>query len=354
MGDLKQKTFGLGNQSNVPMDSIPYKEVTETKNLPKANGKGVLIMMSGWLTATFGSGTATMKPGGILKNLLSEIQVKDYKGDLVVTTVGQSRFHTRRMNGKEAPSLYQQNSQVLSSPSVGLYTGNLTTAQAVAVQESIYIPFECEIAEANFLDTLLHYNGKNENVIKLVLGKLSGLLDTASTATPTWTHDLKFDINLLTTEHSGQSHRWVRSWKEELVASSTSKKTIDISQVENLAGVMFEITKSQTGGYRSPITFADAQKIVVNIIGKKNGVTTVIRQDETLASLAYNDLSKKKIDAIVDGYSYANLINGNLLDSALRNDYTELLINFNFPSSLDYTIPFNVRSYIDDIDRSDM
>lgn len=351
--EQKQKTFGLGNQSNVPMDSIPYKEVTETKNLPKANGKGVMISMSGWLMATFATGVATMKPGGILKNLLSEVQIKDYKGDLVVTTVGQSRFHSRRMNGKEAPSLYMQNSQTLDTPTVGLYSGNFTTAQAVAVQESIYIPFECEIAEANFLDTLLHFNGKNENVIKLVLGKFAGLLDPASTAVPVFTHDLKFDINLLTTEHSGQSHRWVRSWKEELVSSSISKKTIDISQVENLAGIMFEVTKTQASGIRTPISFSEAQKIIVNIIGKKNGVTTVIRQDESLASLAYNDLSKKKIDALVDGYSYANLINGNQLDSTLRNDYTELLVNFNFPTSLSYALPFNTRVYIDDIDRTD-
>lgn len=354
MAEQKPKSFGLSNQSNVPMDSIPYKEVTETKNLPKANGKGVMITLSGWLMATFGAGVATMKPGGILKNLLSEVQVKDFKGDLVVTTVGHSRFHSRRMNGKESPSLYQQNSQELSSPTSGLYSGNFTTAQAVAIQESIYIPFECEIAEANFLDTLLYYNGKNENVIKLVLNKLKDLLDPASTATPVWTHDLKFDINLLTTEHSGQAHRWVRGYKEELISSAIAKKTIDISQIENLAGVMFEITKTQASGIRTPITFAEAQKITVNIVGKKNGVTTTIRQDETLASLAYNDLSKKKIDSLVDGYSYANLINGNLLDSALRNDYTELLVNFNFPASLSYAVPFNARIYTDDIDRSDM
>ena len=352
--EVKQKSFGLGNQSNVPMDTIPFKEVTETKNLPKAIGKGVLINFSGWVMATFGAGVATMKPGGILKNLLTEIQIKDYKGDLVVTTVGQARFHSRRVNGKEAPSLYMQNSQTLDTPVVGLYSGNFTTAQAVAVQESIYIPFECELAEANFLDTLLYYNGKNENVIKLVLQKLSSLLDPASTATPVWTHDLKFDVNLVTTEHSGQSHRWVRGYKEELVSSATAKKTIDISQTENLMGVMFEITKTQASGIRTPISFAEAQKITINIIGKKNGVTTVIRQDESLASLAYNDLNKKKIDSLVDGYSYANLINGNLLDSALRNDYTELLVNFSFPSTLNYAVPFNARVYIDDLDRSDM
>lgn len=354
MAQEKTKSFGLGSQSNVPMDTIPYKEVHETRNLPKANGKGVLINFWGSVTATFASGTATMKPGGVLKNLLSGIQIKDFKGDLVVTTVGQARFHSRRMNGKEAPSLYQQNSATLVSPTVGLYSGNFTTAQPVAIQESIYIPFECELAEANFLDTLLYYNGKAENTIKLELEKISALLDPASTATVTWSHDLKFSINMITTEHSGQAHRWVRSWKEELVASATAKKTIDISQVENLMGIMFEITKTQASGIRTAISFADAQKIIVNIIGKKNGLTTVIRQDESLASLAYNDLNKKKIDSLVDGYSYANLINGSLLDSALKNDFTELLVNFNFPSDLSYTLPFNVRTYIDDLDRSDM
>ena len=349
--EVKDKNYGISPSSNIPVDQFKYAEATETKKLGRAHGKGVFINLSGSLMATFASGTATMKAGGILKNILSAIQIKDAKGDLVITTVGQARFHSRRMNGKEAPSLYQANSATLSSPTVGLYSGNFTTAQSVAIQESIYIPFECEIAEANFLDTLLRFNGRDDNTIKLVLEKLNNILDPASTAVVVWTNSLVFDINLMTAEHSGPGHRWVRSYKEESVVASTPKRSIDISNVENLAGVMFEITTG-SGAVRTPITFAQAQLIVVNVIAKERstGRTVVIRQDETLASLAYNDLNKKKIDSLVDGYSYLNLINGNMLASALPNNFSEIMVNFNFPSTLSFANPYNARVYIDDID----
>lgn len=349
--EVKEKNFGISPSSNIPVDQFKYLEATETKNLGRAHGKGVFVTLSGSLMGTFGAGVATMKAGGILKNILSGIQVKDAKGDLVITTVGAARFHSRRMNGKEAPSLYQQNSVSLTAPTVGLYSGNFTTAQPVAIQESIYIPFECEIAEANFLDTLLRYNGRDVNTIKLVLEKLSNLLDPASTAVVAWTNNLVFDINLMTAEHSGPAHRWVRSYKEESVSAATPKRSVDISGVENLAGLMFEVTQG-SGAVRTPINFAQAQQIVVNVIGKERstGRTVVIRQDETLASLAYNDLSKKKIDSLVDGYTYLNLINGNMLASALPNNFSEIMVNFNLPSTLSFASPYNVRVYIDDID----
>lgn len=348
----RQKTQGNSPSNNAKIETFKLEETDVSKAIPKVNAKGMFIELSGDFTPTIASGTATMLAGGVLKNLLKGVVVKDFKGDLVNSTVGHSRFHSRRMNGKEAPSLYQLNSSSLTSPTVGLLSGNLTTAQPIAIRETIYIPFEAEIAEANYLDTLLYYNGKFENIVKLMVNRLKDILDPGVANSTTFTHNLKFDINFSTTEHSGIAHRWVRWFDEKNISAPTPKIGIELTRLENLAGLMFEVTTTRANGVRQPITFADAEKIIVTVIGKQaNGKTETLRSDESLASLAYQDLSKKKMDSLVDGYSYMNFISANALDSAQPNRFTEMWVYFEFPSSLSYTYSFNARVHVDEIDR---
>lgn len=346
--ELKQL---VSSQSNIPLDQVIYDGTTKTFELPKAHGKGLNIMVSGKFKVTY-TGTPTVKKNGILCNIIESIEIKDARGLLKDLKPIDLYDHTERLTGDRAPLLYKS-----GATDTGLDASTVTNAydlplptsgHYVSFVESVHVPFECEIALANFLDTLLQYNGRDINTCRLIMNKIETLFQGATTLSIT-EMDIKIDMNYISMANSGLGRRW-RQWQSERqFTASATKARMELNSVDSLAGLKIEVTK---GPNRDPITPAEAMAIKFDLSVRKNGVETYLHTDESLMLLNMQDANKKSQYKIKPHRGYLNMITGNLIESAEQNTYSEMNLLVTLPSSLSYNpaTPYNVRLLVDEIE----
>lgn len=337
-------------QGNEFIDPIIYDGTAKTKDLPKASLKGVRLDVTAVVTPTWASGTPVARPGGLVSSLIESIEIRDARGNLVDVKPRDLRFQSKRYTGKDSPALIEKNSTDLTnSASVGFFEYPATSGQPVAVAESIWIPFECELAEANFLDTLLSYNGKDINTIKLNFNKIHNLQKEGGSVDVSYVHDIKIDVDCSTTNNVGLARRWKRWSTDRKFHAPTQKSVIDLKSVESLMGMKIEITK---GISETPITLEEAKKIKFDLFLKTGASNTTYRENQSLFALMMNDLNKKKMDSITAGVGYMNLLSGNMLESALKNAFDDFQLRVTLDSSLNFVAAdyFNVRVVIDEVE----
>ena len=339
----------IPHQSNEFINDTVYDGTKKDKLLPRAAGKGILLTMWGSFKTTFaGSPVATGK--GVLESLLPFIEIEDGNGDLRNISPSDMRRLAKAFKGSDSPALYQHNSQVLSSPTVGLFTfAGLATTQFTCFRETVHIPFECEFAEADFFETLLQYNGSKDNILRMDFADSLKAIQKPSDATVvTYENiDIKIRVEYLQTGLPGGGKRWIQRPEERNYTAATNADVIKLDSVRNLAMLELLVTY---GTDKTPVTFDEAEKIYFDLLGKRGGKTVTIKNKVSLADLMYSQLSKKKQSSIIDGYGIMNFINGNQLQSALGNDFDDLDLRVYLDSSLSqFGVGYNVRALINEV-----
>lgn len=346
--ELKQR---VSSQSNIPLDQIIFDGTTKTIELPKAHGKGITIMMSGSFKLAY-TGAPTVKTGGIMANLIENIEVKDARGLLKDIKVVDLHDHAERLTGDRSPLVYVKGPAVTkldSTSTMNAYDLPLpANNDIVFFAESIHLPFECDIALANFLDTLLQYNGRDINTMRLIMNKIESLF-VGGTGVVVSNVDIKIDLNYLTMANSGLGRRW-RQWQaERAFTASATKAKMELNSVDSLAGLKIEITK---GAARAKISPDEAMKIKFDLSVRKNGVETYLHSDESLLLLNMQDANKKSQYKINPSRGYMNMITGNLIESAEQNTYSEMNLLVTLPTGLPFDVnnAYNVRLLVDEIE----
>lgn len=347
--ELKQK---VSSQTNIPMDQIIFDGTTKTPELPKAHGKGIHIFVHGRFKLVYTT-APTAKDGGIIAHIIPRIEIKDSKGLLKDLMTVDLQDMTERKTGDDSPLVIAYTD--LASDGLNSTTNMKATKVVVPASgkyihfmESVHLPFECEIAEANFLDTLLQYNGRDNNTMRLIMAKLETLF-TGGTGVVISDMDIRVDMNYLTMANSGLGRRWKQWIAERPFSAPATKSVIELNAVDSLMGLKIEITK---GKDRLPITAEEAKHIKFDLSVRKNGIRTYLHSDESLLMLAFQDANKKSQYKIDPSRGYMNLITGNLLESAEQNTYTEMSLLATLPSNLtfDPNNQFNVRVLVDEVE----
>lgn len=346
--ELKQK---VSSQSNVKMDQIVYDGTTKTETLPKAHGKSLQIAVMGRYKLDFTT-APTPKRGGYLANLLSRVEINDARGMLKDLQISDIKAQSERLTGDCAPIVCK-----VGAPGVILDSASLvdqaeiqtmTSGQEVVFYESVNLSFECEIALANFLDTLLQYNGRDNNTIRLVCEKVQNLY-TGGTGVVISNVDIVFDLDYIIMANSGLGRRWKQWQTERPFIAPITKAKIDLDSVDMLAGLNIEITK---GPLRTPISPIEARLIKFDLVVKRNGSETYLKSQQDLLSLASLDSNKKSQYKMKPHRATMSLISGNLIESAEQNTYTEMSLYVTMPLGLTYdpNNAYNVRVVVDEIE----
>lgn len=348
--ELKQR---ISSQSNIPLDQIIFDGTSKTMELPKAHGKGMQITISGKFKVVHTT-APTVKPGGILANLIETIEVKDARGLLKDMKIVDMQDSTERLTGDRSPLIYSKAITDVGLNATAVLTGADLPAPTTpagdfySFVESVHMPFECDIAQANFLDTLLQYNGKDINTLKMVANKIESLF-IGGTGVVISGVDIRVDFNYITMANSGLGRRW-RQWQtERQFSASATKARIELNSIDSLAGLKIEVTK---GASRSKITVDEARMIKFDLSVRKNGVESYLHSDESLMLLNLQDTSKKSLYKINPSRGYMNLITGNLIESAEQNTYSEMNLLVTLPPGLPFDInnAYNVRVLVDEIE----
>lgn len=348
--ELKQR---ISSQSNIVLDQVIFDGTSKTFELPKAHGKGLQITMSGKFKIVC-STAPTVKDGGVIANLIETIEVKDARGLLKDMKIVDMQDSTERLTGDRSPLIYTKATTDIGLDATTTLNGTNLPAPTVTVDnfysfvESVHMPFECDIAQANFLDTLLQYNGKDINTLKMVSNKLESLFIGGAGIVITLV-DIKVDFNYISMANSGMGRRW-RQWQtERQFSASSTKARMELNSVDSLAGLKIEITK---GALRSKITVAEAKQIKFDLSVRKNGVESYLHNDESLLLLNLQDTCKKSLYKINPSRGYMNMITGNLIESAEQNTYSEMNLLVTLPSSLPFDVnnAYNVRILVDEIE----
>lgn len=349
--ELKQR---ISSQSNIKLDQVIFDGTSKTIELPKAHGKGIQITMSGKFKVAYTT-MPTAKQGGVIANLIETIEIKDSRGLLKDMKIVDMQDSTERLTGDKSPLILdwgaidnnlETNNTLLEAG--GLFNPNTPAGTYYNFVESVHLPFECDIAQANFLDTLLQYNGKDINTLKMVANKLESLF-VGGTGVVFSEVDIRVDFNYISMANSGLGRRW-RQWQSERqFSASATKARMELNSVDSLAGIKIEVTK---GASRSKITINEAKQIKFDLSVRKNGVESYLHSDESLLLLNLQDSSKKSLYKINPSRGYMNLITGNLIESAEQNTYSEMNLLVTLPPSLPFDInnPYNVRILIDEIE----
>lgn len=352
--ELKQR---VSSQSNIPLDQIIFDGTNKTLDLPKAHGKGASILMYAKFRVGYTTTPPTVKAGGVLGNLVETVEVKDARGLLKDVKIRDLRDSTERLTGNASPLIYTKAATDIGLDSTAVLTGTDLPAPTTpagdyyTIVESIHMPFECDIALANFLDTMLQYNGKDINTMKLVCNKIDSLF-VGGNAVVISGVDIRIDINYHTMANAGLGRRWRQTQTERQFSASVTKARMEMNGVDSLAGLKIEVTK---GPLRLPITVDEARQIKFDFAVRKNGVESYLHAEETLLMLNMQDSNKKHQYKIKTQRGYMNFISGNLIESAEQNTYSEMNLLVTLPPAsatfvYDVNNPFNVRVLIDEIE----
>ena len=348
--DLKQR---VSSQSNIPLDQVIFDGTTKTFELPKAHGKGIQITMSGKFKIVC-SGVPAVKAGGVIANLIETIEVKDSRGLLKDMRIVDMQDSTERLTGDRSPLIYTKATTDIGLNATATLNATDLPVPTITVDnwysfvESVHLPFECDIAQANFLDTLLQYNGRDINTLKMVSNKIESLFVGGAGIVISGV-DIKVDFNYITMANSGLGRRW-RQWQaERQFSASVTKARMELNAVDSLAGLKIEVTK---GAARNKITVDEAKLIKFDLSVRKNGVESYLHSDESLLLLNLQDTSKKSLYKINPSRGYMNMITGNLIESAEQNTYSEMNLLVTLPTAMPFDInnPYNVRLLVDEIE----
>lgn len=346
--ELKQK---VSSQSNILMDQIVYDGTTKTEILPKAHGKSIDIAVYGRYKLDYTT-APTPKKGGYLHNLVSRVEVSDARGLLKDMQIVDIKDQSERLTGDCAPIVAKVGAPGVILDSASTFDATeilpMTSGQEVVFFETVNLSFECEIALANFLDSLLQYNGRDNNTIRLVCEKITNLY-TGGTGVAISNVDIVFDLDYKIMANSGLGRRWKQWQTERPFIAPITKAKIELDSVDMLAGLKLEITK---GADRTPITPDEARKIKLDVAVRRNGSETFLKNQQNLLSLAGLDSNKKSQYKMKPHKGYINFISGNLIESAEQNTYTEMSLYVTMPQGLTYNpaTPYNVRVLVDEIE----
>jgi len=331
-------------------NEVKYEGTKKDLVLPKATHKGLQVTVYGKFTHTY-AGAPVATGNGIAHDLLKDIEIEDGVGDLRNVRPQDMRRLMKVLQGSDSPALYQHNATELTNPTTGYFTfAGHTSGQVTSFRETFHIPFEAVIAEASFLSTLMIWNGRKDNVIRFDMAKTLDAIQKPSNvgANPVvYTDvDIKIRVESIVTALDGGGKRWVQRPQERNHTAAAQGDYITLNDVRNLASLEILATY---GADNTPVTFAEAEKIFVDLIGKKNGVTENVKNKISLADLMFNDLAKKAQKDIIPGYARMNFINGSLLDSALANIYDDLWFRFYHSGLANYGSGYNFRVLINEI-----
>lgn len=339
----------VASQTGDLIQDIPYEGAnTYDRKLPKAPLKALQLTMTGTFTPTFTSApVATGK--GVMSDLIEEIEIEDGVGQLVNLNSDDIRRLFKNFIGSDSPALYQKNASALTSPSVGFVEyGSLTTGQSVVFHESIEIPFENILAQANFLDTLLQYNGRKENIIRIKTRSLDSLNLPSNSTDASWASDITLKISPIVSGFAGPGKRWRRFTKSSNFLAPTDRFAVKLDEVENLKGIGIFVVQGQD---KTPLTFDEMGKVYLTLKVKRDGAVTTLKPKKSLADIAYESLNKRQQSSLINGYGYMPLLQGGLIESALANQFEDIDLEIAMDSSLsNYASPgYTVRLVIDEI-----
>lgn len=347
--EIKQR---VSSQSNIHLDEQIFDGTTKTLELPKAHGKSLVISMYGGFKLAYTT-APTAKKGGIMPHLIENFEVKDSKGLLKDIKPKDLKDHAKRLTGQASGLAYRYHA---TEKTMG--TGEVLDAielpavpasgQYISFHEAVNLGFECDIAQANFLDTLLQYNGKDINTLKIICNKIENLF-TGGTGVVISEVDIRIDVNYITMANAGLGRRWKQWQSERKYTAQATKSKIELNSIDSLAGLKIEVTK---GPNNDPVTMKEAQQIKFDLSVRKGGVETYLKSDESLASLIVQDTTKKMLMKTNPSVGYMNFISGNLIESAEQNLYNEMNLLVTLPSGMafDTNNPFNVRVLVDEVE----
>jgi len=341
--EVKKRMSAQGSEK---VDRILYNGQQKTVELFKSNLKGIFVSMYGTFIPSWASGTPVSRGKGIMDALLESISIIDAKGNLIDSIPTTFFRHVQKWyNGKDSPCIFKNNASTLDTYDIGFWNYGVT-AQPVAFRESIYIPFECIRAEANFFDTILNYNGRDLNTIKLNFREIAKLQSVDGVVNVSYSHNIYCDVQCVNTADMGGGRRWRRYFKEESFTNATTKR-IELDSVDNLMNLLISVG---TGNARTPVTMEQARFIKFTLEVKKGGVRSQLHNESTLADLIYGDLNKRKQDSINLGVANMTFISGNLLETAEPNMYDEMNLVITFESDLSFASAYYVQVMVDDLE----
>lgn len=340
------QTKRVNPQGSEFLSTIDFDGHTHTRDLPKTNLKGVFLTLKGKIKANFDEENGDkplVKSGSLFNSLVESIEVIDRLGTLIDVKIDDLKFHTRRYTGNEAPTMIAQG-ESLDGAEVGKFEFSENTGEWISFLDVVWVPFELEIAEVNFLSTVLQYNGKDTNNIRVKFNDIKEIQKTNFQVQ--YDHEITLDIQCSTTADRGQGKRWKRYSKERRYVASVTDDIVELNSVENLMGLKIEMTK---GPDNIPLTLDEASNVKFKFFTKRPGSNNTVKED-SLVSIMFNDLSKKRISEIKAGTGYMNFISSNFAESAITNNYTDFQLRVSIPSSQDFSEYVNLRVFIDELE----
>lgn len=350
MAEEVKQVQRVGSQTGDIIQDIEFTSAnTYERKLSKAPLKAVQISMFGHVTPTWSSTAPVARGFGAMADLIDEIEIEDSMGTVRSIKSGDVRRLMKTFIGSDSPAVYKKNSTTLNGASVGFMEfGSLTSGQSVAFMESIEIPFECFLTPANFLDTLLQYDGRKENLIRVKTKSFSNLNKPSVNSDATWAATIFIRVRPIISGSAGPGKRWKQFSKEENFTSATDRRVIKLDEVQNLMGLGLYVYQ---GDDKTPVDLEEANKIHFKLTANKGGSVTTLKPKTSLRDLMFENLNKRFQSSIVDGFAYMPLIQGGLLESALANGYDDLNLEVAMESGLsNYSSPgYTVRVVVDEV-----
>jgi hypothetical protein len=323
----------VASQTGDQIQDINYEGAnTYERPLTKAPIKALHLSLFGEVIPTWSTTAPVSNGRGVMENLIEEIEIEDGKGQIVSLNSHDIRRLAKTLIGSDSPALYAKNASDLSSPSTGFAEyGSLTSGQKVQFHESIEIPFENIMAQANFTDTFLQYNGRKQNIIRIKMKALTNLSQPSTSSDATWTSTITARVRPIVSGTAGAGKRWHRFTKEANFLAATDRSVIKLDEVDNLAALEMYVTK---GADNDPITVEEMKQVEFTLKVKKDGAVTTLKPQSSLLDIAYEALNKKQVSSLQDGYAFMSMIQANLLESALANNYEDLDLEVKMGSGL--------------------
>lgn len=328
--------------------------------------QSLLLVLSGSVITTFGSGTPVADANSFLPNLVSFFQVQ-VDGGRIVKSVDPAmlRFQQLLCSGifpdrRASAAAAAANQPTTSQGFVYGTTTQVTTAWEASVIE-FSMPY-CEPGTGREL-TWLQLKDKMSATLKIQMKPFTSLLGFGNTAPVVYTGST-FAFEIITKESQYvppdiEFFDFRQTYFDQGFSGETSLFQIKLELSNKLAGVMLVANNGAAGSATTATGKILDDLLVTNVILKQNGRNELI--NTSWRALQYLNRQEFGYSApvassasVATGMAYMNLINRKNIDTALdcTRPFTDsLYLNLSTASAsvTSYTNPANVRVGLDEI-----